>query len=309
MTSIAHGGDGTGSLRYPAAACGVVTLKPSRGRIPHVTPAEQPDDIGVWTEFVLSRSVRDLAGVLDVIGPLPAGERWHAPPPRAPYVDDIARPQSGSRIGLLLRDVMAGIPTDITSVNAVRDAGELLARAGHHVEESHPPALDGLLVRLAAAIATWGAVARAAQLRWLSRAAARELTRDDLDEEHFAATAAASQISEAQLRDATETIENEVRPVQDWFADHDVLITPVLRQPAWPLGQRGGAMDAGVFPATFSFTGQPAGVVPVAWTDDGLPVGVQIIAAYGRDDVVLNVMAQLEAARPWAQRWPDVAGV
>jgi amidase len=95
-----------------------------------------------------------------------------------------------------------------------------------------------------------------------------------------------------------------VQPVHDWFVDHDVLITPVLRQPAWPLGLRGGAADAGVFPGTFSFTGQPAGVVPMDWTPAGLPVGVQVVAAYGRDDIVLSVMRQIEQARPWAHRWP-----
>lgn len=304
MTAVAHGGDGTGSLRYPAAACGVVTLKPSRGLVPHETPAEQPDPIGVWSQFVLARSVRDLAGVLDAIGPLPPTERWHATPSSQAFVDATTVPPRRLRVGLLTRDVMAGIPTDEACVNAVRSTGTLLADLGHEVDEEHPPALDGLLVRLAAPIATWGAVARAAQLTWLATAAGRELRLDDLDAEHFAAAEAASRTTAAEVTDAFNTITREVAPVNEWFADHDLLVTPVLRQPAWPLGQRGGAMDAGVFPAAFSFTGQSAGVVPIDSTGGGLPVGVQIVAAYGRDDLVLQTMAQIEEARPWADRWP-----
>jgi amidase len=307
MTAIAHGGDGTGSLRYPAAACGVVTLKPSRGRIPHVSPAEQPDPVGVWTEFVLTRSVRDLAGVLDAIGPLPPGERWRVPSPVRAYVDQLATPLRPLRVGLLLSDVMVGIPTDAACVDAVRKAGGLLTALGHHVAESHPPALDSLLLRTAQAIATWGSVARAAQLSWLERAIGRELQATDLDPEAFVATEAATRTTDAQLAEAQETIIREVRPVADWFVDHDILITPVLRQPAWPLGQSGGAADAGVFPGTVSVTGQPAGVVPVDWTAGGLPVGIQIVAAHPRDDIVLNVMAQLEQANPWSNRWPAIA--
>jgi amidase len=256
---------------------------------------------------MLSRSVRDLAGVLDTIGTLSAAERWHAPAPSRPYAEEITRPPDRLGIGLLLSDVMTGIPTDDACVDAVRRTGALLADLGHYVDESHPPPLDGLLLRVAGSVATWGAVARDAQLRWLARIAGREIDAGDLDEEQFTATEAASRVSGTQVLDAYEDIDREMRAVHDWFEGRDILVTPVLRQPAWPLGQRGGAGDAGVFPATFSFTGQPAGVVPIDWTAAGLPVGVQIVGAYGRDDVVLRLMAQVEQARPWANRWPAVA--
>jgi len=103
-------------------------------------------------------------------------------------------------------------------------------------------------------------------------------------------------------------LEREFSGVPAWWASgYDLLVTPVLRQPPWPLGQRGGAADAGVFPAPFSFTGQPAMSLPLHWTPAGLPAGVQLVAAYGREDVLLRVAAQLEAASPWADRWPAIA--
>ncbi len=296
MTAIAHGADGTGSLRYPAACCGVATLKPSRGRVPCETPAGQPDDLGVWAEFVLARSVRDLAGVLDAVAEAP---------PEPAYVDAIALPPPRLRVGLLTRDVMTGMSIDAECVAAVEGTGELLRSLGHEVEESHPAALDGLFVRTAKAIGTLGGVARRAQVRWLTEIAGRELTADDVDAEAIATAAAAEAITDAQVAEAVETMKRVIAPIHDWWTEgHDVLVTPVLRQPPWPLGRTGGAADAGVFPGPFSFSGQPAMSLPLHWTPSGLPVGVQLVAAAGRDDLLLRVAARLEAARPWRHRWP-----
>jgi amidase len=307
MTSIAHGGDATGSLRYPAACCGVATLKPSRGRMPHVTPAGQPDVARVWTEFVLARSVRDLAGVLDAVGGPAAGDAFAAPSPARPYVQEIGAPPGRLRVGIMTKDVMAGIPTDPECVAAVERTGALLASLGHEVDDAHPPALDGLLLRTAGAIALLAGSARLAQFRWLEEVAGRPLTSANLEAESMPPSGAAS-VTDAQIAEAAAVLEREFRGVPAWWASgHDLLVTPVLRQPPWPLGQRGGAMDAGVFPAPFSFTGQPAMSLPLHWTPGGLPVGVQLVAAYGREDLLLRVAAQLEAASPWADRWPPPA--
>jgi amidase len=94
------------------------------------------------------------------------------------------------------------------------------------------------------------------------------------------------------------------RDGQNGESGYDLLITPTLRQPAWPLGQNGGAADSGVFPFPFSLTGQPALSLPLSWTDHSLPVGVQVVAAHGREDVLIRVGTQLEQAIPWADRWP-----
>jgi amidase len=293
LTSIAHGADGTGSLRYPAAVCGVTTLKPSRGLVPSETPAGQPDIMGVWAEFVLARSVRDLAGVLRALARVDA---------------DITRPPAALRVGLLTRDVMAGIPTDRACVAAVERTGALLASLGHHVDEAHPAALDGVLARNAAPMSSVINVLRRSQILWLEQAIGRPITQDDVEPESWASEDDAGAITAMQFAAACDAIVRETRPILDWWADGwDILVTPVTRQPAWPLGSNNGALDAGVFPAAFSLTGQPAMSLPLHWTHANLPVGVQLVGAIGRDALLLRLAAQLEAATPWAARWPAVA--
>ena len=308
MTAIAHGGDATGSLRYPAACCGVATLKPSRGRIPHVSPAGTPDALGVWTEFVLARSVRDLAGVLDTVCGVETGAAFTAPPPQQPYVRELAAPQSRLRIGIMTEDAMAKIPTHPECAAAVECTGRALASLGHDVEDTHPPALDGLFIRTASAIATFVASAshRQTAVRWLEAIAGRKLTQDDLEARFLDPDQ--KTYNDEEVAAAHATITREMSPMAEWWdIGHDLLVTPTLRQPAWPLGQTGGAADAGVFPPPWSFTGQPAMSLPLHWTPEGLPVGVQLVAAYGREDLLFRVAAQLEQAMPWAQRWPPVA--
>lgn len=308
MTSIAHGADGTGSLRFPASACGVATLKPSSGRVPHMTPAEQPDQDRVWTEMVLARSIRDLAGALDAIAGPDDGDTQSAPPPPRPYVEEMSQPAGVLRVGLLTRDVMSGMSIDAECVRPVERTGAMLASLGHAVEESHPPALDGLFGRMA----DFGAVvvvARRAQMRWLERIIGREVTAADFDRaENFVSAEQAARVTPAQVREGLAGVEREARAIRDWWANgHDLLVTPVLRQPPWLLGSKGGAADSGLFPHPFSFSGQPALSLPLHWTPNELPVGVQIVAAYGREDVLVRVAAQLEAAMPWADRWPPIA--
>jgi amidase len=299
MVALAHGADATGSLRYPAACCGVATLKPTRGLVPCETPAGQPDVLGVWAEFVLARSVRDLAGVLDAV----ADAR-----PRSRYAGSLASPPQQLRIGLLTRDVMTGMSIDPECVAAVERTGELLRAVGHTVEASHPAALEGLFVRTAKAIGVVGVVARRAQVRWLAEIAGREISAEDVDAESIATAAAAEGVSDAEAAEAADTIRRAVAPIHGWWRDGcDVLVTPVLRQPPWPLGRTGGAADAGVFPGPFSFSGQPAMSLPLHWTASGLPVGVQLVGAVDRDDLLLRIAAQLEQAAPWSHRWPEIA--
>ena len=296
MVSIAHGGDAGGSLRYPAACCGVATLKPSRGRIPSETPAAQPDGLGVWTEFVLARTVRDLSGVFAAIAdpgpvpPAPAGLRTRS-----------------LRVGLMTRDLIAGMEVDPACAQAVAITGRLLAQAGHAVETAHPPALAGWAGRIWRAFGIVTPPARAAQVRWLEAAAGRPMTEGDLDPETLQTIALAANITPEQQAAAAGTLRAESTPILDWWRDYDILVTPVTRQPAWPLGLHGGAADAGVFPVPFSFTGQPAMSVPVHWSDAGLPAAVQLVGPVGGDELLLALAAQIEEAAPWSHRWPPLA--
>ena len=308
MTSIAHGGDATGSLRYPAACCGVATLKPTRGRMPPGAPAGTADPSGVWVSFVLARSVRDLAGALDAVGGPGPGQPYVAPPPTRPYTDELRPPDRPLRVGLMTRDVMSNMAVDPECVAAVERTGAALAAMGYHVEQAHPPALDGLWLRTIKPFAVIGVVIRAAQVRWLASVAGRDIVEGDLEPETLTTAAAASQDSAVDYVEAAVELERLVRPIHDWWAEgNDILITPTLRQPPWPLGSTGGALDAGTFPGAFSLTGQPAMSLPLHWTPAGLPVGVQFIAAYGREDLLFNIATQLEDAIPWHDRWPPIA--
>lgn len=292
LAPIAHGGDATGSLRYPAAVCGVVTLKPTRGLVPSETPAGQPDVLRVWAEFVLARSVRDLAGVLRAVSSVEI---------------DLDRPPPPLRIGLLKSDVMAGIPTDMECARAVERTGALLTGLGHHVDEAHPLALDGLFLRTMPAMTTTGTLLRYAQNRWLADAIGRPLTAEDVEPQSFVSDADAAAISGVAFMDACDTIVRETRPILDWWArGWDVLVTPVTRQPAWLLSNK-SALDSGVFPPPFSFTGQPAMSLPLYESEGGLPIGVQLVGAYGGDAQLLRLAAQLEVAAPWDDRWPPIA--
>jgi amidase len=308
MTAIAHGSDAGGSLRYPAACCGVVTLKPTRGRVPSETPTGEPDIDGAWSEFVLARSVRDLAGVLDAAGGVsPAHEHSIAPPLRS-YVDEIADERlTPLRVGLLTKDVMSGMPVEAECVAAVEAGGKMLASLGHHVEEAHPAALDGLIVRIFPSLNTIIAESRPRTARWLEEIAGRPLREGDIEPELLTAASEGTRVTAAQREGAQARVDAELAPLGAWWEQYDVLVTPTLRQPPWPVGQTGGAMDAGTFPFLWSMTGQPAMSLPMHWTPSGLPVGVQIVGAPGRDDLLLSVAAQLEAAQPWADRWPTLA--
>jgi amidase len=295
MTSIAHGGDAGGSLRYPAACCGLVTLKPSRGRVPCETPTGEPDQSALWAEFVLTRSVRDLAGALAAVG---------EPAPRAAN----ARPDRTLRIGLLTKDVMSGMPVDQDCVAAVERTGTLLASLGHRVDAAHPPALEGLFARALPALTTLINASRADSLRWLESIAGRPLRPGDVEPDLLSAAETGAAITAEQKSAAQAAIEREIAPIPDWWRDgYDILVTPTIRQPAWPLGGAATAFASGTFPFAFSMTGQPAMSLPLALSSAGLPVGVQIVGEAGRDELLLKVAADLEAAAPWADRWPPLA--
>jgi amidase len=302
FAAIAHGSDAGGSLRYPASCCGLVTLKPTRGRVPAAELWRDPDPSGYWAEFVLARSVRDLAGVLRAVqshsrgaGVLPAGSNTSPPWREKPL-----------RIGLLTRDVASKMQVDPECVAAVEAAGAELGRLGHSVEVAHPPALDELIVRIFPALNVRTAAYRPESLRWLETIVGRPITADDIEPALFAEASRTEPVSAEQLADANANIDRELEPVADWWQSFNVLVTPVTRQPAWPIG-KGTAFDAGTFPFVWSLTGQPAMSVPLHWTAGGLPVGVQLVGAFGQDELLLDVAAQLEQAKPWADRWPEIA--
>jgi Asp-tRNA(Asn)/Glu-tRNA(Gln) amidotransferase A subunit family amidase len=265
--------------------------------VPSDAPCEQPDPTGLGSEFVIARSVRDLQNVLRAV---------ENPPVAAAHAQTESNQVEQLRVGLLTRDVMTGMSVDARCAEAVEHAGRLLEARGHIVEMAHPPALDGLFVRMAPAFPIAGAVARRGAVEWLAKVADRELTPDDLSPSFLEEAQLATTYTAEQVADAEALIAREAAPILDWWSAHDILVTPTLMQPAWLLGSNRGAGDAGAFPFAFSLTGQPAMSVPLAHVD-GLPVGVQLVGAIGADELLLRLAAQLEAIAPWADRWPAIA--
>ena len=307
MVPIAHASDGGGSIRIPASACGLVGLKPTQGRI-SLGPYRDESNLGV--ELCVSRSVRDTAALLAAV----RGPGIGAPPGR-PYTAELGADPGRLRIGLLDHHPFGG-PVHEQCALAARNTATLLESLGHSVEPGFPAAMsDPEFARRFSAL--WstnmgvGLARIAAQL-------GRELVPGDVEPVNQAQADFARSVSGVDYALALAATVNFRRAVQQWWADGwGRLLTPTLGEPPVEIGtfanDPGNPMAPMVraaayvpFTPAFNASGQPAISLPLHWTPDGLPVGVQVVAAYGREDLLIQVAAQLEAAQPWAHRRPAV---
>lgn len=312
LVPMAHGSDGGGSIRIPASCCGLFGLKPSQGRI---TMGPDRTETAVGVDHVLTRSVRDSAAMLDATAGPGVGDVVTAPAPGRPFLDEVGADPGRLRIGLLDAHPR-GEALDPEVVVAVREAAALLQSLGHHVEHGHPAALGD--PDTAARYGLLRSPAVAASLDRIAAVLGRPLGEGDVQgvntiQADFGRTITGVQMVEAELAAARTR-----RAVHAWWTEGwDLLLTPTLAELPLPIGTidpnaadpmaslyRAGAFVP--FTPLFNSTGQPAVSLPLHWTDDGVPVGVQLVAAYGREDLLLRVSAQLEAARPWADRHPDL---
>ena len=309
MVPIAHGNDMGGSIRFPASMCGLVGLKPTRART-----TLGPDFGEYWGplthEHVLTRSVRDTAAVLDAIaGPAP-GDPYSAPPPVRPFREEVGAAPGRLRIGLRTRR-RDGERSHPVCESAVSDAGWLLESLGHHVETVNLPALDEP-VDGAFGIVMAVAVARELE-RWKARTGV-EITADDVEPGNLFLAEMGNAVSAMAYADAIDAMQSWSRGVAAWWNDFDLLVTPTSPELPVRLGELAPTNpDPGVmgrmgtlttFMIPFDVTGQPAISLPLHWFGDSLPVGVQLVAAYAREDVLIQVASQLEQASPWADRHP-----
>jgi amidase len=310
LVPAAHGNDMGGSIRIPSAACGLVGLKPTRART-SVGPAFGEYWGPLTHEHVLTRTVRDTAAILDCHhGPMP-GDPYTAPPPERPFRDEVGADPGTLRIGLL-----PGVPTtDHDVVAAVEAAGRLLESLGHRLEASYP---EALLDRDAVAgMGGWVAIGIARDLDRWSEAVGEPIGPDDVEPRNWALVEGARSLGAVQALAQTEAVWAWGRRAAGWWAGgFDVLVMPTMPSAAFPLGI--GSPDrppeeempiiarAASLTSAWNITGQPAISLPLGQSDDGLPIGVQFIAGYGREDVLLRLAGQLEAAAPWADRRPPV---
>jgi amidase len=313
MVPVAHGNDGTGSIRIPASCCGLVGLKPSRGRV-SPGPGRSGGLLGNICEFVLTRTVRDAAALLDVLsGPMP-GDVFTAPPPARPYREEVGRLPGKLRIGLLLHDAalaqLKAIRPDIADVHpecvtAVKKTGRQLESLGHIVEEAYPNMLEGP-TGLGPALNILSSSGVAAALDDWEARTRRKIGPDDVEPATWARALEGRSYTAVQVQAAYQRLVAGVCRVQEWWAEgFDLLVTPTMAQ--LPPRLNGSATQSvgvfGLFTMPFSFTGQPAISLPLHWSHKGLPVGVQIVADYGREDLLIQVASLLEALRPWSSRY------
>jgi amidase len=315
LVPVAHANDGGGSIRIPASECGLVGLKPTRGRV-SLGPVFGDVMGGLTCEHVVTRSVRDTAAVLDAIHGMAPGDPFTAPEPLRPYLEEVGAAPGSLRIGVMTAAPLGQSAVHADCVTAVEGAAKLLEALGHRVEVSHPAALDdpdytGHFITNWAAGAAWN-------IDYWTRRTGVEVTEVDVEPLSWALAELGRSSTAAEWLWAREWLQANAREVAAWWTGgFDLLLTPTIAEPPPPLGTFDSPPDnplhglfraAEVVPFTppFNVTGQPAISLPLHWSDDGLPIGVQLVAAFGREDVLLRVAAQLEEAQPWAARRPPV---
>jgi amidase len=311
MVPVAHGSDGGGSIRLPAAACGVVGLKPTRGRVNIWPSTEWLSPVSV--QGFQTRTVRDLAACMDFAAGALAGDPMPPPPPDRSYLSEVGADSGKLRVGLWNRLPAALDGTlDPECQRAVEEAGKLLESLGHHVELAHPPVLDES--KTSTIFNRIWPVRLLAALESFERKLGKKAGPDNLDPDTLHWLDRGRGVSATEYLSTLEDMDAFTRAFAGWWkSGYDVLVTPVTGMVTPKLGALG--MDSArlrtsalwwPFTAFFNLSGQPAISLPLHWSPEGLPVGVQLGAAYAREDVLIRLAAQLEQARPWSERLPPV---
>lgn len=310
LVPVAEGTDGGGSGRMPAAACGVYGLKPTRGRVSSGPLVNATDNVGgMGTEAIIARTVRDVAAILDIVQGHEPGEAFGVSTPARPFAEALRPAPKALRIGILDRDP-AGVATiNPESRDAVTRAADVLLSLSHRVSPGYPRRL---------AQGSWPEqflpcfpliVKR--ELDRLGELLGRPLGKDDMEPATWAMREMADNVTAEQFAAGIDSLRIYGRELESWWLDDgwDLLLTPTL--PAPPSLLRAGAATVEAFiedsnaltPETFTVpynvSGQPAIAVPVTLSSAGLPIGVQLVAAWGREDLLLSVAAQLEQHLGW----------
>jgi amidase len=312
IVPIAHASDGGGSIRIPAACCGLVGLKVSQGRI-SMGPYRDESNLGV--EHCVSRSVRDSARLLDATHGPGIGDVIIAPTPRRPFIDEVGADPGRLRIGLLDFNPRGG-DVHADCVDGVHKTAKLLESLGHHVEPGFPDIFSDNEIGRAFSM-LWSTNMGTA-IRRFSEALGREMTPDDIEAMNWAQAEFAKGVNGVDFSLAQASSIKFRRAIQSWWTKGwDLLLTPTLSAPPLPVGSMPNnparpmtpLMTAGAwvsFTSQFNISGQPAISLPLHRNAEGLPIGMQLVAAYGREDLLIRVASQLEQAAPWAHLTPNL---
>ncbi|MBV9637282.1 MAG: amidase, partial [Methylobacteriaceae bacterium] len=312
MVPLADASDGAGSIRVPASCCGIVGLKPSRGRIT-MSPT---GDLWHGCAYILcvARTVRDVAAYLDAVaGGLP-GDPYPAAIPQTGWLTSSARVPSRLRVGFSVKPP-DGNPIHFEAEAAVRKTAVMLERLGHDVEE-HDMALD---IATAWPVYTRMTCVQTARLvDELESLVGAPMARNDVEPVTWAVVERGRSVSGVRHSADIEAIRVLSRAIAGDLAAYDVFLTPTLTQPPRPLGyldmsepdidRYNAKWTDAVFMFPFNISGQPAMSLPLHWSQDGLPIGVQLVGRHGDEAGLLSVANVLEQEMPWRDRKPPVSG-
>lgn len=313
MVPMAHGNDAGGSIRNPASCCGVFGLKPTRGRNP-LGPHYGDLFSGLVAEHALTWSVRDSAALLDATAGPALGDPYACPPPARPFVQEVTAPPRRLRIGFTNRTPL-GTPVHADCLTALQEAAALCGDLGHEVMEAAP---TFNAERLFQAYATLVASGFAWAIEDWGRRMGRMPAAGAFEPFVWALAEKGRQIPAPAYLLALQDLQREARSIAGFFANHDVWLTPTLGEPPVPLGTFAFSAEdpfamrrrIRVFdPFTYlsNTTGQPAMSVPLYWNGENLPIGTHFVGRFGDEATLFQLAAQLEAARPWAQRKPPAS--
>ena len=334
IVPMASASDGGGSIRIPASCCGLFGIKTSRGRTP-MGPRYGEGWSGAVVSFALSRSVRDSAALLDAVH----GETPNAPylieKPTRPYLQELQRTPGKLRVAMCTEHAFAGQKTDDQCVQATRQTAQLLENLGHSVEEIALPYSAEVFTKT---FVTMVVGETAAGLRSLGDFLGRKATKADVELNTWFLAKLGEAYSAADYAYEKNNWNVLTRKMGDLHQKYDVLLTPTMARPPLKIGElqnstaenaqiklvdtlglyglvRGGkAIDQlaekafGYIPFTpiQNMTGQPSMSVPLVWGENNLPIGTMFTAKFGAEDLLFRLAAQLEAAKPWFNKMPDL---
>jgi len=314
IVPVAHGSDGAGSIRIPASLCGLVGLKPSRGRVSFGPDFDEPQ-LGCAGEFVLARTVRDVAAMLDAVAGPCAGDPFVVRTPRASFASMLSSPPAPLRIAWTTRNWATGEMAGGALAAAVARALRCLEGRGHAIEEASP-AFDAGLAYGANRLAFDSTLLL---LEPMAAALGRPIDETTMEPVVLDAWRRMSAMSARDFFVGTLQFNLARREIGAFFEDFDVLVTPTLAVEELDFGtvdcssfdtveafREASERSVFTFTAPFNVTGQPAISLPVGSSAAGAPIGVQLVGRSGQEEILLALAAALEEDLPWAARVPPV---
>ena len=308
MLPMAHASDGGGSIRIPASCCGLFGMKPTRARTPAGPDAGEGWN-GASISHAVTRSVRDSAALLDATSGPDIGDPYCAPPLKGSFLAEVGADPGRLKIALATK-AWNGSVVDPECANAAIAAAKLCESLGHDVEEASP-VLDEEARGKATYVIAAAHTRVALELR--GKALGREATADDVETHTWRTAEHGREVTAADYAHAIRVMHQVGRIIGRFFTRYDVLLTPTMCRPPYPLGVLAmtgtdpkayleAILGTIAFTSPFNTAGTPAMSVPLAWSKESLPIGVQFAAGFGAEATLFRLAAQLEKAQPWAEK-------